>query len=117
MNASDSKFKTLEDFTLEENNNIRKELEGRQRAEYEMKEAITSLEFRFMEVLGRNEALKADVKALKDGGEVIGSIAPDRDREASVEAPNPHMFKGVRNAQEVENFLWHLVNYFKCSRV
>ena len=27
------------------------------------------------------------------------------------------MFKGVRDAQEVENFLWHLENYFKCNRV
>ena len=27
------------------------------------------------------------------------------------------MFKGVLDAQEVENFLWHLENYFKCNRV
>ncbi|XP_027769932.1 uncharacterized protein LOC107009291 [Solanum pennellii] len=27
------------------------------------------------------------------------------------------MFKGIHDAQEVENFLWHLENYFKCSRV
>ena len=27
------------------------------------------------------------------------------------------MFKGVRDAQEVENFLWNLENYFKCNRV
>lgn len=27
------------------------------------------------------------------------------------------MFKGVRNAQELENFLWHLENYFKWNRV
>ncbi|KAL3341327.1 hypothetical protein AABB24_025732 [Solanum stoloniferum] len=27
------------------------------------------------------------------------------------------MFKGVRDAQEVENFLWHLENYFKCNRL
>ena len=24
---------------------------------------------------------------------------------------------GVHDAQEVENFLWHLENYFKCNRV
>ena len=24
---------------------------------------------------------------------------------------------GIRDAQEVENFLWHLENYFKCNRV
>ena len=42
-NVAYDKLKTLEDFTLEETKNIRKELEGRQRAELEMKEAITSL--------------------------------------------------------------------------
>uniref|UniRef100_M1DBY7 Uncharacterized protein n=1 Tax=Solanum tuberosum TaxID=4113 RepID=M1DBY7_SOLTU len=49
LNVADGKFKTLEDFTLEETENLRKELEGRQRAEFEMKEAITSLECRLME--------------------------------------------------------------------
>ena len=29
MNVADDKFKSLEDFTLEETKNIRKELEGR----------------------------------------------------------------------------------------
>ncbi|XP_019252669.1 PREDICTED: uncharacterized protein LOC109231463 [Nicotiana attenuata] len=32
-------------------------------------------------------------------------------REAKIEAPKPPVFKGVRDAQEVENFLWHLENY------
>ena len=27
------------------------------------------------------------------------------------------MFKGSRDAQEVEKFLWHLDNYFKCNQV
>ena len=27
------------------------------------------------------------------------------------------MLNGIRDAQEVENFLWHLENYFKCSKV
>ena len=44
INVADDKFKTLEDFTLEETKKIRKELEGHQRDEFEMKEAITSLE-------------------------------------------------------------------------
>lgn len=44
MNVEDDKFKTLEDFTLEETENIRKELEGHKRAEFQMKEVITSLE-------------------------------------------------------------------------
>lgn len=34
-----------------------------------------------------------------------------------IEASKPPIFKGVRDAQEVENFLWHLENYFKCNKV
>lgn len=26
------------------------------------------------------------------------------------------MFKGAHDMQEVENFIWHLENYFKCNR-
>ena len=117
MNVVDGKFKTLEDFTLEETENIRKELEGRQRAEFEMKEAITSLECQLMEALNTIETMKAEMSTLREDIEAGGSVPPDRDREARVEAPKPPMFKGIRDAQEVENFLWHLENYFKCSRV
>ena len=117
MNGADSKFKILQDLTLEDNDNIQKELEARQRAEFETKETITSLEFRLMEALGAIESLKAEVEALKEDREVGGSTSLDREREARVEFPRPPMFKGVRNAQEVENFLWHLENYFKCNRV
>lgn len=36
MNVVDNKLKTLEEFTLNETDNIRKKLEGRQRDEFEM---------------------------------------------------------------------------------
>ena len=48
--------------------------------------------------------------------DIGGFTSPDHDKEARVEAPNPPIFKGIRDTQEVENFLWHLENYFKCSR-
>ena len=57
LNVADGKFKTLADFTFEETQNIRKELEGRQRAEFEMNEAITSLECLLMEVLRTIETM------------------------------------------------------------
>ena len=117
MNVTDRNFKTLEGYALEENDSIRKEFEARQRAEYETKEAITSSEFRLREALGAVESLKAEVAALKEDTEVGGSSSLDREREARVEAPKPPVFKGVRDAQEVDNFLWHLENYFKCMRV
>ena len=70
-----------------------------------------------MESLSTIETMKAEIKALNKGAEVGGSSSFDRDREAKVEAPKPLMFKGVNDVQEVENFLWHLENYFKCNRV
>ena len=117
LNGADRKFKTLEGFTLEKNDNILKELEACQLTEFKMKEAITSLKFRLMEALDVIESLKAEVEALKEDREVGGSTSLDREREARVEFPRPPMFKGVRNTQEVENFRWDLENYFKCNRV
>ena len=70
-----------------------------------------------MEALGVIESLKAEVEALKEDREVGGSTSLDQEREARVEAPRPPIFKGVREAQEVENFLWHLENYFMCNRL
>ena len=42
LNRTDRNLKTLEEYSLEEVESVRKELEARQRAEYETKEAITS---------------------------------------------------------------------------
>uniref|UniRef100_M1D8Q3 Uncharacterized protein n=1 Tax=Solanum tuberosum TaxID=4113 RepID=M1D8Q3_SOLTU len=109
LNKVNGKFKTLEDFTIQKNDHIRKELEGRQRAEFKMKEAITSLECHLMEALSTIETMKVEMKALKKGMEVGRSSLFDPDREVKVEAPMPPMFKGV--------LLWHLENYFKCNRM
>ena len=68
-------------------------------------------------MLSTIETLKAEVKALKEGMEVGRSSSFYRDREDKVKAPKLPMFKGVHDAQEVENFLWHLDNYFKCNRL
>lgn len=99
MNVADDKFKTLKDFTFEENENIHKELEGRQRVRFKMKEAITSLEWRLMDALPMIKTLKAKVKTLKKGVEVGGSASPDRDREDRFEVPKTVIFKGVYDAQ------------------
>ena len=61
--------------------------------------------------------MKAAIKTIKEGVETGGSTLPGSDREAKVETPKPPIFKGVCDSQEVENFLWHLKNYFKCSRL
>ena len=73
LNVADGKFKTLEDFTLEETKNICKKLEGRKRDEFEMNEAITCLECRFMEEFTMIETMKVEIQELKEGVEVGGS--------------------------------------------
>lgn len=81
------------------------------------KETITSKDRQLTEVLGTIETMKAEVKTLKDGLDARGSAPPEHDREARVEDTKPPIFKDVREAQEVENFRWHLENYVKCSWV
>lgn len=117
MNVADGTLKTLEDFTLEDTNNLRKELEGRQQAELKMKEVITFLECCLIEALSTIETIKVYMKALKDCVEDRGSTSYDRDREAKVKSPKPPIIKGVCDTQDVENLLWNLGNYFKCNRV
>ena len=73
LNRTGRDLKALEEYSLEEVEEVRKELEARQRSEYETKEAITSLEIRFREALGKIESLKAKVATLEENREVGGS--------------------------------------------
>ena len=99
----------VQDFwTLEETENICKELEGLKRAEFEMKETVTSLKFRLMEALSMIVTLKVEVKKLYEGADTRRSTSHDRDRKITFEAPKPPIFKGAHDAQVVENILWHL---------
>ncbi|KAH0746030.1 hypothetical protein KY285_007687 [Solanum tuberosum] len=116
LNWVDDKFKTLKDFTLEENDNIHKEMEVHKHADYEMKEIITFLGCRLMDALSTIETMKIEIEALKGGIKAGGFVTSNADREVKIEAPKPPMFKGNRDAQEVYNFLWHLENYLKCNK-
>lgn len=51
------------------------------------------------------EKLKVDMEAPNGGMQSKGSAIPKGDKEAKLEASKPPMFKGIRNAQEVDNFL------------
>ncbi|XP_070050503.1 uncharacterized protein [Nicotiana tomentosiformis] len=73
-----------------------------------------------MEALSTIDALKAKIESLEDHVSAGVTEAANNDvvtREAKIEAPKPRVFKGVRNIQEVENFLWHLENYFRHGKV
>ncbi|XP_060172138.1 uncharacterized protein LOC132603213 [Lycium barbarum] len=110
----------LEGHTLEEIESIRNDLEGHMQAEIEVKQTITALECKLMAALSTIDAMKAKIVALEKQVNVGVTEAANNVvvmREAKIEAPKPPVFKGVRDAQEVENFLWHLENYFKHGKV
>ena len=41
-----------------------------------------------------------------------GTINPVR-----IKVPEPKAYNGVRSANELENFLWYVENYFKATRI
>ncbi|XP_070029011.1 uncharacterized protein [Nicotiana sylvestris] len=110
----------LDGHTLEEIESIRNDLEGHTQIEMELRQTIIALECRLMEALKTIDATKAKIESLEEhvnaGVTEVASNAVVT-REAKIEAPKPPVFKGVRDAQEVENFLWHLENYFRHGKV
>ncbi|XP_070034590.1 uncharacterized protein [Nicotiana tomentosiformis] len=86
----------------------------------ELRQTITALECKLMEALSTIDAMKAKIESLEEHVSACMTDAANNIvvvREAKIEAPIPPVFKGVRDAQEVENFLWHLENYFKHGKV
>ncbi|XP_070018206.1 uncharacterized protein [Nicotiana sylvestris] len=73
-----------------------------------------------MEALSTIDAMKAKIESLEEhvnAGVTEVAVNVVVMREAKIEAPKPSMFKGVRDAQEVKNFLWYLENYFRHGKV
>ncbi|XP_070056615.1 uncharacterized protein [Nicotiana tomentosiformis] len=73
-----------------------------------------------MEALSIIDAMKAKTESLEEHVSAGMTKAANNvvvTREAKIEAPKPPVFKGVRDAQEVENFLWNLENYFRHGKV
>ena len=54
------------------------------------------------------QTLKNKVEALEEEREVGASTSLGQEKESRVEVPKPPTFKGVQDALEVGNFLWHL---------
>ncbi|XP_070014384.1 uncharacterized protein [Nicotiana sylvestris] len=86
----------------------------------ELRQTITALECRFMEAFSTIDAVKAKIESLEEhvnAGVTEAASNVMVTRETKIEAPKPPVFKGVRNAQEVENFIWYLENYFRQGKV
>ncbi|XP_070035444.1 uncharacterized protein [Nicotiana tomentosiformis] len=67
-----------------------------------------------------NKSQEAKIESLEEHVNVVMTEAASNvmvTREAKIEAPKPPVFKGVRDAQEVENFLWNLENYLRHGKV
>src|SRR5687767_2840614 len=79
-----------------------------------MKETIVSLEHRLLDAI---ESKRKELVTLNADREAGGTATYNGDREAKIDALKGPVFKGGRDAQEVENILWHLKNYFKCNKV
>ncbi|XP_075091881.1 uncharacterized protein LOC142172029 [Nicotiana tabacum] len=86
----------------------------------ELRQTISALECRLTEALSTIDAMKAKIELLEEHVNV-GVTEADSNvivtREAKIKAPKPPVFKGVHDAQEVENFLCHLENYFRHDKV
>ena len=105
MNGLGSDVKNLEENSLEEVITIRKELDLRKWTELELKESLTSLEFRLLDATTTIQTLKNKVVALEEEREVAVTASLGQERESRVDVPKPPSFKGVCDALEVGNFL------------
>lgn len=85
-------------------------MDGHKAVEYDIKEAVTSLEYRLIDALSTIDTIRAKMKALKERIEEGRCVTSSGDREARIEAPKTPIIKGAHGAQELENSLWHLEN-------
>lgn len=61
-------------------------------------------------------ALHGEVDSLKqqlEAARLASGTGPVMVRETKVEVPKPKEFKGGRNTQDVENFIWKMEDYFE----
>lgn len=99
--------------TFVETENIRTRL-GEEEARIVLEKRIEVLEGKFTSML---ETMSTEMKELKEIVQQERLTAPALGQEFRVEAPKPSIFKGIRDAQEVENFLWQLEKYFKRNKI
>ena len=64
------------------------------------------------------EGAKSDVKDVEDEIAIIKRAMNNEGPSSSkVKVPEPKSFQGVRNAKELENFLWDMEQYFLAARI
>ncbi|MCF8704109.1 retrotransposon gag domain-containing protein, partial [Corynebacterium sp. MC-02] len=105
----EGRLDTFESRILVENESIRRDLEDEE-------EARISLQKQVDEMKATIEAMSAKIKMLETVHREKPA-APAVEKEYRIDGPKPTYFKGTRDAQEVENFLWHLEKFFKRNKV
>ncbi|KAF3648514.1 hypothetical protein FXO38_18146 [Capsicum annuum] len=101
-----------------------KEHKGLTSLELKLTEALSALHEEFgsklSEVMLGQSALQEEVADLKqqlEAARVGGNHGSVAYHDARIEAPKPNVFKGDRNAQDVENFIWQLKSYFEHVKI
>lgn len=114
LNKIDHRKQTFEEHTLEANTRSRRDFNNQLAAE---KEARNALEKQVETLTRAMEAMSAELKMLREAMQQGRLANPVMGRECLIEVPKPPTFAGARDAQEVENFLWHLEKYFRANNV
>ncbi|XP_047267518.1 uncharacterized protein LOC124897941 [Capsicum annuum] len=98
--------------------------EGMTSLELNLTKALSALHEEFgsklSEVMLGQSALQEEVADLKqqlEAARVGGNHGSVAYHDACIEAPKPNVFKGERNAQDVENFIWQLESYFEHVKI
>ncbi|XP_070049262.1 uncharacterized protein [Nicotiana tomentosiformis] len=103
-------FQALESTTLDGLDEVKESVD---QANFEHKEGLTNLELKLTEVVsalhGEIELLKQQLKAV----ELAGGTGRVMVRETKIEGPKSKEFRGERDAQEVEKFIWKMEDYFE----
>ncbi|KAK4258913.1 hypothetical protein QN277_005308 [Acacia crassicarpa] len=105
-------FKTLETHTLSQLDNLRSDLDSHLNFEEEQAESMRRLEAKVMDAI---TAMQGQLNSLKTSLErqsktpLVGATSGAR--EVRLDLPKSKEFQGVRDAKEVENFLWQMERY------
>ncbi|OIT21832.1 hypothetical protein A4A49_60505, partial [Nicotiana attenuata] len=103
-------FASLESTALEEIGDVKEAVDM---LTEEHRDGLTNLELKLTEAVS---ALQGEIEALKqqlETARLVGGAGQVLVRETKIEGPKPKEFRGERNAQDVENFIWKMENYFE----
>ncbi|XP_015166051.1 uncharacterized protein [Solanum tuberosum] len=110
LTVFENNFTTLETVAIEGFDEVKSNFEELEEVN---KEGLTNLELKLTEALSSLHREFETLKRRVDETATAGVAGPVTVRETRIEAPKPKEFRGERNAQDVENFLWQMDAYFE----